>query len=84
MFRVGQQRRVLRKPFHRFHGVLARALGFVVFAQAKQLTVAVEQFVNIIAALGKRNTEIVVFNILLMRLDTVDSTDIRGIFFRRE
>ena len=53
-------------------------------AKAKELAVAVQQLVNVIAAFGQGNAEIAAFDILLMRCDAVYRTRIGGVFFTRK
>ena len=54
------------------------------FAQTKELAVAVKNLINIISALGERDTEIPVCNVLFVRFNAVDCADIRRIFLGRE
>ena len=54
------------------------------FAQAKELIIAVQELIDIIAALGERNAEISARNIFLVRLNAVHRADIRRIFFGRK
>ena len=54
------------------------------FAKAKKLTVSAKQFEDVLPTLGERDTEIVFFDIRLMRSDAVDCADVSGVFLARK
>ena len=73
-----------RKAFYRFHSVLAKAFGLVMFAQAKELPVAVQKLVDVIAALGQYDAEIPFLDIHFMGMNAVHRADVGGVFFARQ
>ena len=81
VFRIRQYGCIQSETLYRFNSAQTAALGLVMLAKAKQLSVAAQKLINIIAVLGQRDAEISFLDIRFMRADAVDCADVRCVFF---